>query len=309
MMDRKNNLDQKLLSNLESLGFKAGLVSIKRLKELRDAIQGSHKRGLIDDDLYGEYFSVFDFTVPKTISGARSIIIVATPVPSLQVTFMRNGQPFQAIVPPTYKHDTDQQVIDCINDVLKPKGYQLVEAKLPKKLLAVRSGLAKYGKNNIAYVDGMGSYHRLTCFITDAPLSGERWEEFQMLDQCQKCEACIKNCPTGAISSDRFLLHAEICLTFHNEMNKPFPEWIDPSWHNCLIGCMFCQNVCPVNKPSVRRTVHVATFSDEETELILKGTAKDDLPSTTLEKLEATSLLDGYELVSRNLNALFKSQS
>ena len=309
MMDRKDNLDLKLFSSLENLGFKAGLVSIKYLQELRDAIQGSHKRGLIDDDLYGEYFSSFDFTVPNALSEAKSIIVVATPVPSLQVTFMRNEKPFEAIVPPTYNHDTDQQVSDCITDVLKPEGYQLIPAVLPKKLLAARSGLAKYGKNNIAYVDDIGSYLRLTAFYTDAPVSKEQWKEPEMLDLCHKCTACIRKCPTGAISSDRFLLYAEKCLTFHNEMDKPFPEWIDPSWHNCLIGCMFCQNVCPANKPSVRRIVHVATFSDEETELILKGTAKDDLPQTTLEKLEATSLLDGYELVSRNLNALLNAHS
>ena len=309
MNNHKKSLDLKLFSSLENLGFKAGLVSVKHLQEVRDAIEGSHKQGLIDDDLYREYFSGFDFTVPNVLSEAKSIIIVAAPVPALQVTFMRNGQPFQAIVPPTYKHDTDQQVSDCIIDVLKPEGYQFVKGLLPKKLLAARSGLAKYGKNNIAYVDDMGSYHRLTSFITDAPLPGERWEELQMLDQCQKCEACVKKCPTGAISSDRFLLHAEKCLTFHNERDNPFPEWIDPSWHNCLIGCMFCQNVCPANKPSVRRIVPVATFSDEETELILKNTPKQDLRQETLEKLEATSLLDGYELVSRNLNALLKSQS
>ncbi len=128
-----------------------------------------------------------------------------------------------------------------------------------------------------------------------------------MLDQCQKCEACVKKCPTGAISGDRFLLYAEKCLTFHNEREAPFPEWIDPSWHNCLIGCMYCQNVCPANKPSVRRIAHVATFSDEETELILKNAPKEELNKTILGKLEATSLLDDYQLVSRNLNALLNA--
>jgi epoxyqueuosine reductase len=308
MTIHKDSLDLKLFSSLENLGFKAGLVSITHLQEARDTIEGAHKQGLIDEDLYREYLSGFDFTAPNVLSEARSIIVVAALVPALQVTFMRNGQPFQAIVPPTYNHDTDQQVSDCLIDVLKPEGYQIVAGKLPKKLLAARSGLARYGKNNITYVNDMGSYHRLTSFFTDAPLLGERWEELQMLDQCQKCEACVKNCPTGAISSDRFLLHAEKCLTFHNEMDKPFPKWIDPSWHNCLIGCMFCQNVCPANKPSVRRIVPVATFSDEETELILRNAPKEDLSQETSEKLEATSLLDGYELVSRNLNALLSAR-
>jgi len=308
MMSHTNSLNLKLSSRLEKLGFKAGVVSVKHLKETRDAIEGALLQGLIDEDLYREYLGAFDFTVPKILSFASSIIVVAAPVPALQVTFMRKEKPFQAIVPPTYNHDTDQQVSDCLIDVLKPEGYRIFRGKLPVKLLAARSGLAKYGKNNITYVDGMGSYHRLAAFHSDAPLSGEFRKELQMLDQCHKCTACVKKCPTGAISSERFLLHAEKCLTFHNERYKPFPEWIDPSWHNCLIGCMLCQNVCPANKPSVRRIVHLATFSDEETELILKGTARDDLSRTTLEKLKPLYLHDDLELVSRNLNALLKSQ-
>ncbi len=51
----------------------------------------------------------------------------------------------------------------------------------------------------------------------------------------------------------------------------------------------------------------MATFSDEETELILKNAAKEDLHQETLEKLEAASLLDGYQLASRNLNALLST--
>ena len=306
-MNRRSSLDQNLFSSSEHLGSKASLVSVKYLQQSKDAIEGVRLPGLIDKDLYREYLSASDFKVPNTLSGATSIIVVASTVPALGVTFMRNGRPFKATVPPTYNHDTDQQVSDCLTDVLKPEGYQPVKAMLPKKLLAALSGLARYGKNNMTYVDGMGSYHRLTTFVTDAPVSGEHWEELQMLDQSHKCEACVKKCPTGAISVDRFLSHAEKCLTFHNEREAPFPDWVDPSWHNCLIGCMFCQNVCPANKPSVRRIVHVATISDEETELILKNAAKEDLHQETLGKLEAASLLDGYELVSRNLNALLNA--
>lgn len=51
--------------------------------------------------------------------------------------------------------------------------------------------------------------------------------------------ACLIECPTGAIGKDRFLLHAERRLVFHNERpaGVPFPDWIDPAWHNALFGC------------------------------------------------------------------------
>jgi hypothetical protein len=62
-----------------------------------------------------------------------------------------------------------------------------------------------------------------------------------------------KKCPTAAIKPDQFLLHAEYCLTFHNEKRGEFPEWIGTPAHHCLVGCMRCQIICPENKPHRRR--------------------------------------------------------
>ena len=119
---------------------------------------------------------------------------------------------------------------------------------MPEKLLAVRSGLARYGKNNITYVPGMGSLHRLAVFVSDLPCVEDNWGEVKTLKTCDGCTACMDACPTGAIVSDRFLIHAERCITFHNERIEEFPEWLDSSWHNCLVGCLRCQWVCPENR-------------------------------------------------------------
>ena len=35
------------------------------------------------------------------------------------------------------------------------------------KLAAVRSGLAQYGRNNICYVEGMGSFFSFHAYLTD----------------------------------------------------------------------------------------------------------------------------------------------
>ena len=303
-MSQRNSIWTEVLSKLESVGYKARSVSFEHLAELKDEIERVHSQGLLADGVYRDYNYAFSFEVPEALRQARSIIVVAAPSPALQVTFMLDGRAFQAIVPPTYKDDTDQQVHDCITEVLTPQGYQLAAAAVPKKLLASRSGLAKYGKNNITYIGGMGSYHRLAAFFTDAPVSEDHWGEPQMLYECRTCSACVLMCPSRAITPDRFLLHAEKCITYHNESDKPFPEWIDPSWHNCLIGCLRCQNVCPGNPPSVRRTVDAATFSEEETNLILKGVAEQSLAPETVEKLKQAGLFPDCKLLARNLNAL-----
>ncbi len=304
MTNAKDPLVLTVLSKLGEAGFKARIVSVKHLAELRDEIERNHSQGLLDDGLYRDYSYAFNFEVPEALPQARSIIVVAAPVPAEQTTFTVNGRSFQTIIPSTYNVSTDQQAADCITQILKPEGYQLMRAAVPVKLLATRSGLAKYGKNNITYVEGMGSYHRLTAFYTDAPIFEDHWQKPGMLDRCKTCTACVKKCPTGAISTDRFLLHAEKCITYYNESEKPFPEWIDASWHNCLIGCMICQDVCPENPPSVRRTVHVAAFSEDETDQILKNVPKENLNPQTVVKLNCVYPPDDYKLLSRNLKAL-----
>ncbi|UCB51607.1 MAG: epoxyqueuosine reductase [Candidatus Zixiibacteriota bacterium] len=308
-MRNEDLLSSSVSARLNEHGFASRFVSFEHVRELKDAIEKAHSEQLFDEEFYRYLSSWFDFAAPAELSDIRSVIIVASTHPALKVTFMLQGQPHETIIPPTYTYGTDQEACDCITEVLEPRGYRVITAKVPEKLLAVRSGLAKYGKNNITYVEGMGSFHRLAALYTNAPLFEQSWQEPRMLDQCQTCSACVKKCPSGAIPSDRFLLRAEKCLTFHNESEAPFPEWIDPSWHNCLIGCMICQNVCPANKPFIGWIVDEATFSEEETDLILRDAPKENLPPETQEKLERINMLKDSKLLSRNLNALLNARN
>jgi epoxyqueuosine reductase len=172
----------------------------------------------------------------------------------------------------------------------------------------VRSGLAKYGRNNITYVDGWGSYHRLRAFFSDIPCPQDNWQEPVALELCSKCEACVKKCPTHAIGADRFLLDGGKCLTFFNEANEEFPDWIDPAWHNCLIGCMVCQDVCPANKDHTAWIIPGGDFSEEETRMILEGVGKEKLPSGIIEKLKKICMFDEYDLLKRNLEVLMNQR-
>ncbi len=127
-----------------------------------------------------------------------------------------------------------------------------------------------------------------------------------MLERCQNCQACRKRCPTGAIPADRFLLRAERCIVFHNEKcgGNPFPIWLDPRWHNCLIGCMLCQRVCPENR-AVRDWVEPGgEFSLDETRLLMKGARLDGLAPATLDKLRRLEMDDSIDILPRNLGVL-----
>jgi epoxyqueuosine reductase len=169
--------------------------------------------------------------------------------------------------------DVEQHVHDLLAAILNPQGYQVAPAMLPEKLLVVRSGLGAYGRNNISYVPGLGGFHQPIALYSDAPCPADHWHDLQMLERCRSCVACQHGCPTGAITAERFLLRAERCLTFHNERSTdvPFPLWIDPAWHNCLVGCLHCQQICPENRTVWPWVVEGACFTEEETVLLQGG--------------------------------------
>jgi epoxyqueuosine reductase len=178
---------------------------------------------------------------------------------------------------------------------------------LPLKLLAVRSGLGRYGRNNICYVSGMGSFLQLVAIYSDVPCEEDGWQEVMMMNNCEGRELCRRACPTGAIPSDRFLLRAERCLTYYNEKSGtiPFPSWMDSSWYNCIVGCIHCQRVCPQNKKFIGWIGKEEEFSEEETALILEGTQREKLSATTIKKLENLDLVDYLDSLPRNLRGFF----
>lgn len=310
---------EELFSQLTEWGYKGRIVSIQHLGDLQEEIKGHYRQGLFDEEFYQEWLTRFAFSPPASLPEARSMIVVAVPQPQRRVTFTwacpeqsrRDGEPVRFIIPPTYfEQETENRVRELLARVLEPGGYRVAEAVLPKKLLAVRSGLAAYGKNNISYVPGMGSFHGLVAVYSDLPAQEDNWREPQMMESCRNCSACLRHCPVGAITSERFLLRAERCITFHNEKpgDVPFPAWIDPSWHNCLIGCLHCQRVCPQNREFLHWVKERVEFSQEETALLLQGVALNQLPPATAKKLEQSDVVELLDVLPRNLGALLNNR-
>jgi|GEM_PF-2138990 len=118
--------------------------------------------------------------------------------------------------------DVQKDVIAAV----KKAGYAIkAQQSMPLKRIAVQSGLAKYGRNNVVNVDGMGSWLRLAVFLTDIPIESDNWREQPVMSEiCENCDECIKSCPADAIPTDRFLLYSEKCK-----------------------NCPICQMCCPIN--------------------------------------------------------------
>ena len=292
--------------NLAKAGFKSAIVSLQRLDDIRSDFEQLHAQGSFDEVFFNERLDHYIFEPPEDMPDAKSIIIIAVRQARIRVYFTTSGKTYSVIIPPTYSDDTDKRAFRILNHALGDFGYRVSDAVLPVKALAVRCGLAEYGKNNITYIQGWGSFFRLKAFYTDMPFSTDTWQEYTIMDCCDTCTACLKKCPAGAISDDRFVFHAERCLTLLNEGASPFPEWIGPTWHNCLVGCMICQDVCPANKDYTNWIVEDGAFSEEETSMILKGVSENKIPLETKEKLEKLDMMEYYDLLGRNLGVLIR---
>lgn len=301
---KSEEITQRLFTTLERQGFKSAMISASHASELRETIKEDLDSGSIDEGIHSQYYDYFCSMMAENISWARSIIVVAAPQPVLEADFIVDGRRHSAIIPPTYDHNIDDAVNSAIESELRSHGYKVTTANLPLKLLATRSGLARYGRNNITYVEGLGSFHRLLAFYTDLPTVKDSWQNPMELDRCARCKACVVKCPTSAIDPNEFRLRAERCLTYHNESTEPFSEWINASWHHCLIGCMKCQIFCPANREVRMWKKKFVEFTEAESTMILNGAGRGELPDELISKFEGTDLLENTSGLSRNLRSV-----
>jgi len=296
-----NNLKRELLRE----GIQLKIIPISRLNEIRDEIN-QVLDGFTDQGILNYIRKYFDFDIEKDLQNPMSLVIMGVPSTKTIFRFNHDGKEIEAIVPHTYLDffRTKDRIESILERTLGANGIKFAYLGIPAKLLAVRSGLAKYGRNNITYMGDMGSYVRLMVFATDLPVKDHEWFEKREMDSCRKCDLCLRNCPTGAIDGSRFLLRAERCLTFFNEEESEIPEWIENSWHNCLVGCMRCQEICPANKKVTKNVIEGAVFSADETEALMSTSKIEDLPSKLRKKVEDSGLSKLYPVLPRNIGLL-----
>jgi epoxyqueuosine reductase len=232
-------------------------------RRISDQICGSEiDKGFSERELKGILGGEFD-------NVERSIVVIAKPRPAHLVHFDLNGTSFDALLPPTYfryRALFEEVRLDLAKNGLPGAKIEMLGA--PLKGVAAHLGLISYGRNNIAYVPGLGSYFQLCGYVTDAVLPQTELKPASLLEDCRNCGICIQLCPTGAIGEDRILLHAERCLTYANENAGEWPDWVDLLAHNSLLGCMDCQQCCPAN-PELKVEDTGVRFSNAETRLLL----------------------------------------
>ncbi len=213
------DLLKNLQTEFEKYGARFRIVSIDHLKELREDIEELRRGGAITEEFYRKNLSFLRFEKPDELPTARSIIVIAIPQGITVVNFKVDGKNHDIVIPPTYIYEDIRATCkDSLVKILGQADREIVRTALPLKLLAVRSGLGRYGRNNICYVEGMGSFHRLEAFYTSHPFRVDNWQKVEMMDICSSCSLCMEDCPTRAIAAERVLIDAQRCLTHFNEM-------------------------------------------------------------------------------------------
>lgn len=284
----------------------ASIVDIVK-REIADRRSGSEiERNFFDDELK----SIVTAWIQNP---ERTIVLVAKPCSAHVVNFDVDGKKIDALLPPTYflyRATFEEVRQDLAENGLKAARVEHLAA--PLKALASRLGLAVYGRNNIGYVDGLGSYFQLCGYVTDAELPEMETQGVGtggLLADCESCGICAGICPTGAIAEERVLLRAEKCLTYANENAGDWPDWINPQNHNCLVGCLECQRVCPAN-PELPIENSGLSFSAAETRVLLSNEQTTDDQVETGIRFKLAWLGQPYieSVLGRNLKALLHSK-
>lgn len=288
-------------------GYHLACGSVAVLNDVRTELQLRQATGELETEFAGKRLSSFRYANSSDrMADPRGVIALAVRRPAHRVAFELATGAFEVVLPPTYVRYSEvfADVRDDLSAAFPSLRGRLENLLAPLKAVACRMGLVEYGRNNITYIPGWGSYFQLLGYLTDADLGiADNWspQPVQLMTDCDGCNICESACPTGAISEDRTLLHAERCTTYFSEQPGDLQRSLSS---RCLFGCLECQEICPVNK-GLLRTEPTVAFDLAETEMILTNGAEraGALMAGIRQKL-ASLAMNEEPLIARNLKAL-----
>lgn len=112
------------------------------------------------------------------------------------------------------------------------------------KKAARLAGLGDIGKNSLFIHKDFGTRVRLGTLFTDCELKGDGVLKEKL---CFGCDACVKACPSGAISGKEFFPGVERESIFNPQLCS---DYMKKQFHHIGRGvvCGICMKVCPYNK-------------------------------------------------------------
>lgn len=125
-------------------------------------------------------------------------------------------------------------------------------APIMERQLAEKAGVGWVGKNSLILNEKAGSFFFLGELLVNIPLPVST----PVVEQCDKCVACITICPTQAIV-EPYIVDGSRCISYLTiEKFGAIPIEFREAIGNRIYGCDDCQLICPWNK--------MAQASDED---------------------------------------------
>ncbi len=199
----------------------------------------------------------------RAMAGARSIVLVgeyrncreSAPGPDHPRPYGRIAREFCSA--------EAEEAWPRVAQFIRSRGCEVMPAQrhIPVKAAVVRSGAGRYGKNNLTYVDGLGSWVRWSPLLTDAELEPTGRADLKTPHPaCEGCSRCIEACPTGALT-EPYRIDPRRCRDSILGSEAKIPEEMRGKMGSWIYGCDVCQEVCPINKGLRPKDRRPSTYS------------------------------------------------
>ncbi len=303
-MTGKQELSLLIKQRAAELGFSAcGIVKAEAVaatvrKEYEEWIaQGAHGE-------MGYMARNFEKRMDPTllVEGCRSIVVVAqnyySRTASPYISKYAQGKDYHRVV-----KDKLFRLLEYINTHTAVNGRAFCDsAPVAERYWAVQAGIGTCGKNRQLIIPGHGTHFFLGELFIDAEAEYDTPIEKSL---CNNCNACIKNCPTGALGDKMF--DARRCLSYLTiEYRGELPTEISGQTEKCFYGCDRCQSACPHNRMAAPHNEPQFAPSDEL--LTMQKADWEGLTKEQFDSLFKDSAVQrcGYEQLMRNIKASMK---
>jgi epoxyqueuosine reductase len=237
------------------LGY--SLVGITTADDFTEHIQEVQSRGADYDFFVGDPRQFLKGSRPRAaMPAARSIIVLAWDYAQKAFPGSLVDKIGRIYLSRCYNAPPDRINGDRLRlmvDFLKAKGCAVGSGfMVPERRAAARAGVAHFGRNNFAYVRGIGSFVMLTALVVDRELECDAPTE--ELSCPKDCTRCMDACPTRAIYAPN-KLDPRRCLGFNHwwtqegrpGVSSSIPPGIRIATGTRVHGCDLCQEACPRN--------------------------------------------------------------
>lgn len=160
--------------------------------------------------------------------------------------------------------------------------------------LAIEAGLGEMGRSGKLIHPELGPKVRIGKVFTDLPLSSDHPIDHGIIQFCQSCKKCARQCPAGALSKGLPNKNAVGELGSHDYLRWTIDQQkCYQYWSECGTDCSVCVYVCPFNRGQHwTNSVSKLTFDNDE-----------DMIHQLYEKIDK---IDDYGIVDKNSNKFWE---